>query len=431
MSVSLLPSIIPEFLINGVPATGAQLFTYAAGTTTKLATYTDSTGAVAQTNPIILNARGEPQNTIGNSVGLWLTNSTAYKFVLAPSTDSDPPTNPIWTLDNITAGQLVGNSYTAAGTNAIALTPAANTPTPTSYANYNTYVFSAPATSTGPVTMQVGSLGYLNCYINGTQATTGSLQAGETFIAVYNSALNSGAGGFSLFPSISAVPLVYAAETGAANAYVITPTPVISAYVAGQIYEFIATNANTGASTLNVNSLGAKSILNQAGGALIANQILAGSVVSVVYNGTAFIMQNVNSTGYQGATSIVGGLTLDAFVAASAALASAAQTATGTSTTQAITPSAFAGNINFATPGHIVFPGGLIVNYGVTANIAVGGTAITYDKAFTTSTYAIVALPIYGGAAQAVNVLPGYTVTGCTFAVNAVACPVLYVAIGK
>ena len=112
MSVSLLPSIIPEFLIQGVPASGGLLYTYAAGTTTKLATYTDSTGSTPQTNPIVLNARGKPQNTLGNSVGLWLTNSTAYKFVLSPSTDTDPPTNAIWTIDNITAGQLTGTSYT-------------------------------------------------------------------------------------------------------------------------------------------------------------------------------------------------------------------------------------------------------------------------------------------------------------------------------
>jgi len=100
--VQLTPSPIQRFVdANGNALVGGQLFTYAAGTTTKTDTYTDSTGSTPQTNPIILNARGEPQDTSGASVGIWLAENTPYKFVLAPATDTDPPTNPIWTLDNI------------------------------------------------------------------------------------------------------------------------------------------------------------------------------------------------------------------------------------------------------------------------------------------------------------------------------------------
>jgi len=299
MSVSLLPSIIPEFLIQGVPASGGLLYTYAAGTTTKLATYTDSTGSTPQTNPIVLNARGEPQNTLGNSVGLWLTNSTAYKFVLSPSTDTDPPTNAIWTIDNITAGQLTGTSYTASGTNAIALTPTNNTPTPIAYANYNTYVFAAPATSTGPVTIQVGSLGYLNAYINGVQATTGQIQSGEVVIAVYNSALNSGAGGFALYLSINSQPLVYGADTGSANAYVVNPTFVLSSLTTGQVVVFLAANANTTASTVNVSGLGAKSIVTPQGAALYSGQIASNQACVCVYNGTSWQLVNPYNTTVQ------------------------------------------------------------------------------------------------------------------------------------
>ena len=296
MSVSLLPNIIPEFLIAGVPASGAQLFTYAAGTTTKLATYTDSTGLVAQTNPIVFNARGEPQNTIGNSVGLWLTNSTAYKFVLAPATDSDPPTSPIWTIDNITAGQLTGNAYTATGTNAILLSPASGTPTPTAYTNQNIYVFTAPATTTGPVTIEVGSLGYLNAYINGSQATSGQVQAGETVIAIYNSLLNSGAGGFALYPSVTASTLVSGTDTGAANAYAVSPSPAISSYTAGLIVSFSAANSNTSASTLNVNALGVKSLTTVFGSALSAGMIQSGGEVLAIYDGTKFQLINQAQT---------------------------------------------------------------------------------------------------------------------------------------
>ncbi|TAK81883.1 MAG: hypothetical protein EPO09_21775 [Aquabacterium sp.] len=101
---ALTPSPIQRFVDNnGNALVGGLLFTYAAGTTTKLATYTDSTGNTQQTNPIVLNSRGEPENNLGTSVGIWLT-SASYKFVLAPAGDTDPPTNPIWTLDGITVG---------------------------------------------------------------------------------------------------------------------------------------------------------------------------------------------------------------------------------------------------------------------------------------------------------------------------------------
>lgn len=96
MAVKLSPIYIDAQLINGIPANGAKLFTYAAGSSTKQNTYTDSTGTVAQANPIILNSRGEPANPI------WLTVGQSYKFVFTASTDSDPPASPIRTIDNVT-----------------------------------------------------------------------------------------------------------------------------------------------------------------------------------------------------------------------------------------------------------------------------------------------------------------------------------------
>src|SRR5882724_3576883 len=80
---------------NGKPLTGGKLFTYLAGTTTKVTTYTDSTAGTPNSNPIILNTRGEAQ-----SGGIWL-GTGQFKYVLAPSTDTDPPTHAIWTVDNI------------------------------------------------------------------------------------------------------------------------------------------------------------------------------------------------------------------------------------------------------------------------------------------------------------------------------------------
>lgn len=78
---------------NGNALAGGLLFSYAAGTTTKQATYTDSTGLTPNPNPIVLDARGE--------CSVWLAPGQFYKFVLSPATDTDPPTAPIWTADNI------------------------------------------------------------------------------------------------------------------------------------------------------------------------------------------------------------------------------------------------------------------------------------------------------------------------------------------
>lgn len=88
MSVQLAPLAVAKFFDNnGEPLFNGQLFTYAAGTTTPLATFTDSTGGTQNTNPVILNPRGE--------CNLWLS-SVAYKLQLQDSFG-----NIIWTVDNV------------------------------------------------------------------------------------------------------------------------------------------------------------------------------------------------------------------------------------------------------------------------------------------------------------------------------------------
>lgn len=91
----LAPIFNDAQLINGIPANGAKLFTYVAGSTTKLATYTGEDEGTSQSNPIVLNSRGEPAQPI------WLSDGLTYKFVFAPADDTDPPTSPIRTIDNI------------------------------------------------------------------------------------------------------------------------------------------------------------------------------------------------------------------------------------------------------------------------------------------------------------------------------------------
>jgi hypothetical protein len=97
----------------------------------------------------------------------------------------------------------------------------------------------------------------------------------------------------------------YAADTGAADAYVVTLSPALGSYADGTLVTFKAANANaTTTPTVNVNSLGAKTIIKQQNVALAANDIIAGGIVSVRYDTTAgnFQMVSPPHTGGSGAS---------------------------------------------------------------------------------------------------------------------------------
>jgi hypothetical protein len=91
---------------SNTPASGALLFVYSVGTTSKTNSYTDPTASTARTNPIVLDSGGN----LPDSREVWIASSA--KFVLAPSNDTDPPSSPYWSIDqipginNITAGQV-------------------------------------------------------------------------------------------------------------------------------------------------------------------------------------------------------------------------------------------------------------------------------------------------------------------------------------
>jgi hypothetical protein len=97
-------------------------------------------------------------------------------------------------------GAMAVTACTASGTNSISLTPITNQPTVTAYANYQMFSFVAIGNSTGSITMQVNSLGILNFYLQDTVTQGGSadLISGVLYVVAYNSALNTGAGGFQL-----------------------------------------------------------------------------------------------------------------------------------------------------------------------------------------------------------------------------------------
>jgi hypothetical protein len=89
--------------------------------------------------------------------------------------------------------------------------------------------------------------------------------------------------------------LTYGAASGAANAYEIVLIPAPTAYQAGMMLTFKANVTNTGATTLNINGLGAKTLKKQVTNDLIANDIVLGQMVIVIYDGINFQILNNNN----------------------------------------------------------------------------------------------------------------------------------------
>jgi hypothetical protein len=86
------------FDASGNPLVGGKVYTYAAGTTTPLETYTSALATTANTNPVILDSRGE--------CNLWFSTASSYKVVLESATNVLQ-----WTVDNIaTYGTLASQN---------------------------------------------------------------------------------------------------------------------------------------------------------------------------------------------------------------------------------------------------------------------------------------------------------------------------------
>jgi len=86
---------------------------------------------------------------------------------------------------------------------------------------------------------------------------------------------------------------------GTSNAYTLAASQTITAYAAGDVFMFIADRANTGAATLAVDGLAAKSLVSNAQTALVANQIVANGIYVAAYDATndTFQVMGVTDTG--------------------------------------------------------------------------------------------------------------------------------------
>jgi microcystin-dependent protein len=100
----LMPYPKPQFFDNnGVPLSGGKVCTYSPSTSTPKATYTDSSGGTANTNPVILDSAGR-----GN---IWLDGY--YKIVLQDGSGTAGTCDgvTIWTVDNVSSGSGVSFTF--------------------------------------------------------------------------------------------------------------------------------------------------------------------------------------------------------------------------------------------------------------------------------------------------------------------------------
>ncbi len=149
--------------------------------------------------------------------------------------------------------------------------------------------------------------------------------------------------------------LNHATDTGTANAYAVAPVPVITAYTTGQIVTLKPANACTGASTINVNSLGIKNIKLLDGTNTVSGSMSTTGVYSLMYDGTNFVLLNPNIT-----AALLGAATLTTAQTFTAAQRAAFSTLTDGAT---ITPDfalannyrvKLAGNRTLAVPTNLV-----------------------------------------------------------------------------
>jgi hypothetical protein len=81
---------------------------------------------------------------------------------------------------------------------------------------------------------------------------------------------------------------------GTANAITVSTSPAITAYAAGQVVRFTATNNNTGATTIAWSGLTAKAA-QWGGAAMVGGEIVTGRTYEAIYDGTNFQVMGITT----------------------------------------------------------------------------------------------------------------------------------------
>lgn len=203
---------------------------------------------------------------------------------------------------------------------------------------------------------------------------------------------------------------------GGTTTYTLTPSPAITAYATGQEFVIKMNATNTGASTINVSALGAKSLTKGGATALASGDLLIDAVYKIVYDGTQFQVSGISgvtasstdsftnktitdSTNNVMAKSLKSATTTVDVSAATAPSSGQVLTATGTTTATWQTPAsglsskiiaatrdmtAATGNVSYTGAGFV--PTAIIAYHGV--NVTRGFGVSIADSAKTVSSLA-------------------------------------------
>lgn len=95
------------------------------------------------------------------------------------------------------------------------------------------------------------------------------------------------------FAGLSGAVYVTGTDGGAADVYTLTPSTTLPAYGTRMLCAFAPTVNNTGACTLNISGLGAKSIKSVAGAALTLGDLIVGQIYLLLYTGTEFRLTGI------------------------------------------------------------------------------------------------------------------------------------------
>ena len=300
MAISLFIHPKIQFLTDaGAPLNGGKVYFYIPGTTTDKDTYTDQGGTVANANPVILDAYGRAE--------IWLGDDEFYDVVLKTSADVT-----VWSIDNISnSGALSttstdewnspGDTPTYIGATQFSVTGDKRTTyqvgrrvkiTETAGTVYGVIsVVAYTSLTTVTVVLDSGTVdsGISNVDVGLLTVTNPSMPK-TTYTILDATALNHAVAA----QQVNSGELVYVAETGAQDVYVLTLVPAITAYTEGMRVRCklgAYTNSST-TPTLNVNGLGAKTITRVNGGALLVGDLISGWRAEFEYTGTTFHLLN-------------------------------------------------------------------------------------------------------------------------------------------
>ena len=286
---------------NGDPLSGGKLFTYEPGTTTDKVTYADEAFTTPLANPIILDANGSAVVWLDGFYKFNLTDSDDTQidgypvdnFSTAPSSTEDSAGNSEW----ITTGDVVtfidADEFSApndrTSTYQVGRRVKCTVTAGTVYGRVVASSFAASIT-TVQVVLDSGNLDSgLSVVDIGILSVTNPSLPFATYTIADATALTHAV----TAQQISSGELVYAADTGAADVYVMTLAPAITVLTTGMLLATKIVNANaTTTPTLNPNALGAKTIKRVGGAALNVGDLPANHWAMFRYDGTDMILQN-------------------------------------------------------------------------------------------------------------------------------------------